>query len=165
MKKILSCVMALSIAACAAMSASAATVSEPGTNNVNLKTSMGPANYTVEIPSDVTIEDKEGTTTVGNLTATATLLDHGNELTVSVASQNEFNLNCASPSDTHQISYELKSNGTKVNNNGTLITCNDVTTTDTKELTIDSLDLSNAKCAGDYTDVLTFTVAVAPKSA
>ena len=162
MKKILSCVMALSIAACTVLSASAApatTVSEPGENEVNVKISNGDAKYTVEIPGDVTIEDKEGSTTVGNLVANATLLNHGDELTVSVASKNEFNLNCASPSDTHKISYELKSAGTKVNQNDELITCASGAN-DTKELTIDSLDISNAKCAGEYSDVLTFTVAV-----
>lgn len=165
MKKILSCVMALSIAACTVLSASAATVSEPGTNQVNISTSMGDAKYTVEIPGDVTIEDKEDTTTVGDLTATATLLEHGDELKVSVASKNEFNLNCKSDSDPHKISYQLNSAGTKVNNNATLITCDAEKTTDTKALTIDNVNVSNAKCAGSYTDVLTFTVAVEAKSA
>lgn len=162
MKKILSCVMALSIAATAAMSASAAEqqITSGGTSGKTILNNEQPAGYTVIIPdAEVNVT---GETTM-KVDAQNVKIGDSQTLKLTVESQNSFEMKCGT--EEHSVSYELykgDTSGTKLNDAPTtaLISTKSVADVADVTLTIANLNTDNATCAGNYTDTLTFTVAV-----
>lgn len=164
MKKILSCVMALSIAATAAMSASAAEqqITSGGTSGQTILNNEQPAGYTVIIPdAELTVT---GETTM-KVDAQNVKIGDSQTLKLTVESQNSFEMKCGT--EDHSVSYNLykgdTSSGTKLNDNPAteLITTKSVADVDDVTLTIANLDTTKATCAGTYSDTLTFKVDVA----
>lgn len=162
MKKILSCVMALSLAASAAMSVSAAQQITSGTTEGQtiLNSVQDPA-YTVIIPDAEVNVTGETTMTVD---AQNVKIGDEQNLKLTVESKNNFEMKCGT--DAHSVSYDLykgdTSSGTKLNDAPTtaLISTKSVADVDDVTLTIANLNTTKATCAGKYTDTLTFTVAV-----
>ena len=159
MKKILSCVMALSIAVCAAMSASAAAtpteVTSAGNATQKITFNNGNAAYSVTIPADVTLANISASQSAGEINAEVTALDHGATLKVTVTSQNNFNLFCAAESGQHKIGYKLKADSEEITQGGEVISTTE-TLSAPKALTIDEFKPDATLCAGDYADILTF---------
>lgn len=166
MKKILSCVMALSIAACAAMSASATQLTSGGdsTGTATVSTNRAPA-YTVTIPDNKVIESAElsGDVVLGNVEASDVVIGDTDNLTVTIKSANSFAMKCADGEGDHSISYEVETgtnSGTALTDGATVLTVEGGSSSNTETLTIKNINTESATCAGNYLDTLTFTVAV-----
>ena len=161
MKKILSCVMALSIAACTVLSASAAAspteVTSEGNATQEIAFDNGAAAYSVTIPADVTLANISASQSAGEINAEVTALDHGATLKVTVTSKNSFNLYCAAESGQHKIGYKLKADSEEITQGGEVISTTK-TLSAPKALTIDSFNPDDTLCSGRYTDILTFAV-------
>lgn len=158
MKKILSCVMALSIAACAAMSVSAAQLNtQTSTATHQLNYSSQPQ-FTIEIPDGPT----DITSGSANLVVTASdvLLNDGEKLSLKVASANDWTLKCG----TSSIEYDAKIDSASIKTSGEVMKDIDANTSPdelTETIAVEVGAKNNAKCAGTYTDTLTFTATVA----
>ena len=161
MKKILSCVMALSIAACTVLSASAAAspteVTSAGNATQEITYNNGEAAYTVTIPADVALANISASQSAGEINAEVTALNHGATLKVTVTSAHSFNLYCKAESDQHKIGYKLKADNEEIAQGGEVISTTE-TLSAPKALTIDEFNPDDTLCAGDYSDTLTFAV-------
>lgn len=164
MKKILSCVMALSIAACAAMSASADQTwvnEDTGSKTITLQKELS-STYTVTIPDSGPVDP----TSVTELPVTVSdvLLKDNENLKVSVKSENGFKLKCGDASKNHEIGYTMKiGEGSPLSGNSETAVLENINNDSVKlseTLNISDVEVSNAECAGTYTDTLTFTVDV-----
>ena len=157
MKKILSCVMALSIAACAAMSASATELNTGATTGTHKINYTSQPQYTIEIPDGPT----DITSGSASLTVTASdvLLNDGQTLSLKVASANDWTLKCG----TSSIEYDVKIDGTSIKTSGEVMKGIDANTSVddlTEDIALEVGSMDSAKCAGTYSDTLTFTATV-----
>lgn len=158
MKKILSCVMALSIAATAAMYASAADITESsapktGTKEVELTQA---SSYTVEIPdaTKVTLTPGEDTS-IGSAQVKAALLAEDEVIDVTVSSaDNEWTMDLADTSKGTELTYTVKADGTEKNSGDKII---DGATAAGAAVAL-TVNAETPTVAGTYNDTLTFTV-------
>ncbi len=172
MKKILSCVMALSIAACTVLSASAATAITSGgdsSGTATVSTNRAPA-YTVTIPDNKVIQSAElsGNVVLGNVEASDVVIGDTDNLTVTIKSANSFAMKCDDGKGDHSISYKVETetnSGTDLTDGATVLTVKGGSSSGTETLTIKDINTGSAACAGNYLDTLTFTVAVGPAGA
>lgn len=170
MKKILSCVMALSIAACAAMSASAAdsTLNE-GTPSatMNLTYKIDNATYSVTIPESIALSGTDAQTVNGiEYEITGGKFAHGKKLKLSVSNADDLKLYCEQSASSHEhyVSCAIYKGGAK--GTGTLVSDSTLiaeaeesgTITD---LYVDDINTDYAGCAGTYTGSITFSAEVA----
>lgn len=158
MKKILSCVMALSIAACAAMSASAAQEVNQGnyesTNPEVIATyDAGDPAFVVSIPDAITVEKLSTPTSGDTVSITGVKVEDGKSIDVTVSSANDWTLKQGSD----EINYDITFNGSSIKADGKVIenATSNVETDNALSITATGSPIY----AGNYTDTLTFTVA------
>lgn len=158
MKKILSCVMALSIAATAAMYASATDItslspSKNGTKEVELTQE---STYTVEIPDTTKVTLTAGEdTSIGSVQVKAALLaeDEVIDVTVSAADE-EWTMDLADTSKGTELNYTVKANGTEKNSGDKII---EGATAAGAAVAL-TVNAATPTVAGTYNDTLTFNV-------
>lgn len=158
MKKILSCVMALSIAACAAMSASAVQeVDQDKYENTKPEViatyNAGNAAFVVSIPDAITVNELSTPTSGDTVSITGVKVENGKSIDVTVSSANSWKLKQGSD----EINYDLTFNGSSIKSDGKVIENATENVESNNELSITAT--GSPIYAGDYTDTLTFTVA------
>ncbi len=166
MKKILSCVMALSIAATAAMSASAASISSTTSSDTPVTYTVPNGTYAVTIPDEIELTGSEQALSGDDVVKAEVTgaLEHNKAVKVKVTNANSLKLECQGEPDKHSITFGLykdgnKSTGTIVENTTEILSVSEGSKE--ADLTIDNVDMSNAKCSGKYTGNITFDVSVA----
>ena len=119
--------------------------------------------WEVTIPDGIIIGG-DGTGT-GTVSASGVKIEKDTNLEVSVHSQNEWTVK--NTEEDKQLSYELKKGGTKVEQDGTVLSVAAGTDSGEQELTAELTADSKKYSAGEdsYTDELTFTVEVKDKAA
>ena len=161
MKKLASFVLALAMAAVCAAPAMAAgnQITESTSNSCDTKVTftIAPA-YTVTIPSEVTLEKKEGQTVTYEkdltLTASNVRLNQGKKLQVTIADGSILTLESAEHA---KLNYTITVGSTEVSANSVVATFATQAADQTATLHIKAND---PPFAGDYSGTLKFTIAV-----
>ena len=160
MKKLASFVLALAMAAvCAApaMADNQITQSTSGSCDTKVTFTIAPA-YTVTIPSEVTLDKKEGETVTYEkdltLTASNVRLNQGKKLQVTIPTGSVLQLSAGSATLNYTITND---NGINVDAGSVVATFETQATDQTATLHIKAND---PPFAGDYSGTLKFTIAV-----
>ena len=161
MKKLASFVLALAMAAVCAAPAMAAgnQITESTSNSCDTKVTftIAPA-YTVTIPSEVTLEKKEGQTVTYEkdltLTASNVRLNQGKKLQVTIADGSILTLESAEHA---KLNYTITVGSTEVSANSVVATFATQAADQTATLHIKAND---PEFAGEYSGTLKFTIAV-----
>lgn len=161
MKKLASFVLALAMAAVCAAPAMAAgnQITESTSNSCDTKVTftIAPA-YTVTIPSEVTLEKKEGETVTYEkdleLKASNVRLNQGKKLQVTIADGSILTLESAEHA---KLNYTITVGSTEVSANSVVATFTTQAADQTATLHIKAND---PPFAGDYSGTLKFTIAV-----
>ena len=160
MKKLASFVLALAMAAvCAAPAMANTQITESTSNSCGTKVTftIDPA-YTVTIPSEVTLEKKEGKTVTYEkdleLKASNVRLNQDKKLQVTIADGSILTLESAEHA---KLNYTITVGSTEVSANSVVATFTTQATDQTATLHIKAND---PPVAGDYSGTLKFTIAV-----
>lgn len=161
MKKLASFVLALAMAAVCAAPAMATgnQITESTSNSCDTKVTftIAPA-YTVTIPSEVTLEKKDGQTVTYEkdlkLTASNVRLNQGEKLQVTIADGSILTLESAEHA---KLNYTITVGSTEVSANSVVATFTTQAAEQTATLHIKAND---PPFAGDYSGTLKFTIAV-----
>ena len=153
MKKLLSLALVLAMVLTMSVTAFAA----DNTLDNERKTGTTEVTHTVSDSYIVTIPDSMTIGTDANVSVKDVVLASDQELTVSVSST-QYNGGWKLKNGDDTIGYTLKIDNTDVANNGTVLT---VKSDETATKTLKTELSGTAKYSGNYTDTLTFTVAVA----
>lgn len=160
MKKLASFVLALAMAAvCAAPAMADTQITESTSNSCDTKVTftIAPA-YTVTIPSEVTLEKKEGETVTYEkdltLTASNVRLNQGKKLQVTIADGSILTLESAEHA---KLNYTITVGSTEVSANSVVATFTTKAPEQTATLHIKAND---PPFAGEYKGTLKFTIAV-----
>lgn len=160
MKKLASFVLALAMAAvCAAPAMADNQITQSTSNSCDTKVTftIAPA-YTVTIPSEVTLDKKEGETVTYEkdltLTASNVRLNQGKKLQVTIADGSILTLESAEHA---KLNYTITVGSTEVSANSVVATFTTQAADQTATLHIKAND---PPFAGDYSGTLKFTIAV-----
>lgn len=154
MKKLLSVILAIAIMMTLSISAFAEdyTVTEEGDKNTTVSLQIG-SGYTITIPQTIAI-DAEQLTVDATISASNVKLAQGEEITVTINSDDGFVLTSA---ESAEAAYTVKVGETEINAGDEVATfTNDQITAATLTFSVDA----TPEYAGTYTDTVTFTVAV-----
>ena len=165
MKKILTLALVGAMLSATGITAFAANVDQdttPPTGTTNVTLSVAPS-YTVTIPDSVTLDEQADGTYSNDAVITATNIRLNSNKVISVTMKSDFLLENAQGAAT--LPYKLTINNSAIANDGTVATFDTnanltlVQKSDTLHFTADK-----PTYAGDYSDTVTFTIAVVNKN-
>ena len=161
MKKIIALVIAILMMAAIAVPAFAGTYDPEGENTVEVKYTVD-GGYVVTIIDAVTLGEKDATVAAGNVSVSNAILEEGKTLTVTVKSTNGFTVN---NSGSKTIAYSMTIGEGEAITSGTdaktVLTVESGTATGSVAVSFARTGDVPANVAGEFTDTLTFEVAVA----
>ena len=151
MKKLFALILAVALLATMSVSAFAAGYDTEGNKGMNVTYSVNPE-YTVTIPTDVTIDGNSTTISAENV-----VVEKGKYVSVTLADDNDFTVRTRQGAE---LSYTVNANGANVAAGDEILVVNPTDgKTGTATITFE-IDENDIKYAGTYTGSATFTIAV-----
>lgn len=151
MKKLLALILAIALMATLSVTAFAADYDTAGDKGMNVTYSVNPE-YTVTIPTDVTIDGNAAAISAENV-----VVEKGKYVSVTLADDNDFTVRTQQGAE---LTYTVTANGANVAAGGEILAVNPKDgKTGSATITFD-IDESDIKYAGTYTGFATFTISV-----